>query len=878
VEIERINERWSSLIGALTLVSPFWSLHENERDKNGVKKLLVWFLKSVKTSGIDWVHKRLGSMYDYSRHLSGAPVEESTRPEIDSGTPGFSRDGTFKGSPFFKNTSWHLLNATDKEGWTIEAHWAFSLGKRARGFPTQNERIKSLLKFKKRTLTPSPEGLEVKEPYLFAKEYVKGFNPNRVRNAMNIHISDSTAACLEYPRLKGGRHQFHKDCVDKMCQSYAVFRTTDEPLYLPSGKELKIDPIFLKEFDGETILNGSILVQQLGNSGMMIEFAFSYCRSDPDIPFRCTTEPYAVFDGEDEIFAIYTEKPQYECTDPTFLVPNESRMDTVDDDGGKARVIGVTKACLIDLQHIFRTAITALLNCDYSVPSLSDEGLGKTADRLLLPDPPFDSADLTAATDNSPIEEVRALGLGAVEQMEESGMVPQWLIGNLKPILECSLRPTLVQGPVWWPKNRKGDFPFTTKRSVPMGQAHSWVLLCLGQLYHRKRTSSGQKLERKVICGDDSCSSGGTIESYLGFRDSLRSSGYEISNGTDVISNLCIQYTEKLTVLIESGERRFLRNVRYPPVKSLLSKVPPTRAPQVRGSREKTTISTRGAAAQSATLWLNLPFSIEGYAERVRHAATVLSLFANHALIKKAKKYDIPLWLPREFGGLGFPHPDGKPLSHVRPFFLKGLSSLLSDNRNLDYILNFRTLGSHWHTPVRSIASQETRRLTDSWVGSVFTMGRKITQLPDLQASTDLSLWERPVWLDVQQFYELVFNEPLEKNNWDQYDRLKNYLFESTGLKWVPIKQVLDHIEATFRNEHLFMDATKKEPDVPSFGRVSKRVHQFYKSIIRKQPNPNWRSYRSKTTEDLLNVLHWRQNLVLVCANLPGLEKLKSKY
>jgi hypothetical protein len=311
-----------------------------------------------------------------------------------------------------------------------------------------------------------------------------------------------------------------------------------------------------------------------------------------------------------------------------------------------------------------------------------------------------------------------------------------------------------------------------------------------------------------------------------------------------------------------------------------LDKVPPTRAPQKRGIREKSFKSSRGPAAASATNFVSLPFSKKGYDDKVRRVARVLSLFANYSIIKRGKDLDLPTYLPREFGGMGYVHPDDRSFSHIRPFFLKGLSSLLSDNRNLNYILNFRTLGSFWFHPSNNAGADEAKRLYDSWVGSVFTMNRKVLYKHDLVRSMDNKIWERPSWLDVTQFYFETFGTNLETGDWSNYDRLKDYLFETTGFKWYPIKEVLDHVETNFRMENLFYGGpTVPSEEVPSLPCVSKRVHRFYRNLLKDQPpSPDWRKLRSSTSKEVFDILHWRQNLVLVASHLPLLENFKSRW
>jgi len=382
-----------------------------------------------------------------------------------------------------------------------------------------------------------------------------------------------------------------------------------------------------------------------------------------------------------------------------------------------------------------------------------------------------------------------------------------------------------------------------------------------------------------TVCGDDTATSGGTLVQSLAYRASLRQSGYEVSTGTDIISHEAVQYTEQLWVRKEVDGKCALKRVDSPYVKSLVSKSPSSRGPQLRGVREKTTHIGRGLAQTSATFWISLPFSTRDFTELVRKVARLYSLYSNNGILKRGKELDIPIYLPAEFGGLAFSHPTGANLAHTRPFFQRGVSSLISENRNIEYILAFRSLGSIWTDSPHNKVLQEKRRLLESWTSSVFTSNRKVRGEHDLERSKDFSIWERPCWVDVIEISK-HFGIELIQNDWNSYDKVKSLLKEKTGINWFPIKEALDHVEAGFRNEALFRADQPGGTDlVPSLSFVSKKVHLFYKKRLEAYPPPpSWREIKNKSINELLEVLHWRQNLVLVAGGLPRLEKLVSRW
>jgi hypothetical protein len=324
-------------------------------------------------------------------------------------------------------------------------------------------------------------------------------------------------------------------------------------------------------------------------------------------------------------------------------------------------------------------------------------------------------------------------------------------------------------------------------------------------------------------------------------------------------------------------EKTKLVQIAVPFVKSLVSKNLSSRAPQKRGKREKLSHTSRGSAMTSATLSINLPLSEEGWVEKVRKSARLYSLYSNYRISERAKALDLPLYVPVEFGGLGFSHPTDKGLRHTRPFYLKGISSLISENRNIDYILSFRTLGSYWFISREDEVEKETKILWESWVSSVFESNRKVRGEHDLELSKDMSLWGRPCWVDVIEIGS-QFNLELEVGDWKTYDLIKSLLKEKTGINWFPIKEILDHVEAGFRNEVLFRKRQDTEVSVPSLSLVSKRVHRFYQNRLNSYPPRDWRSLKDKNVSELLDILHWRQNLVLVSEGLPRLENFSSRW
>jgi hypothetical protein len=237
-------------MGSLSLVNPNAALFKREANQRGLYRLFRWFLKSLVHCGQDWLDERLKAMFEFSRHVSGLPIPESSKPSIPSGTPGFDESQQFVGYSFFRNTSWKILNKIPTElGWEVEAHWTFSLGKRAMGFPTGSKRVKSVLKFWKRTRSSHDPPKEVRDKArTFAYEYANRFDSRRIRANMNIHISYTKSSCWEVSRGKGGRNRFNQIRLNEFDDCWWII-PKGKTIFGPSGRVL-IDP-----FDDEWIIH-----------------------------------------------------------------------------------------------------------------------------------------------------------------------------------------------------------------------------------------------------------------------------------------------------------------------------------------------------------------------------------------------------------------------------------------------------------------------------------------------------------------------------------------------------------------------------------------------------------------------------------------------
>jgi len=766
-------------------------------------------------------------------------------------------------------------------------HAAFSSGKRAMGFPTNEKKIAAIRKFVSGTQEEIPisdEILDQAEDFMFDK-VVRRLDRSTIARHMKPHISYSSSSCLEENYASGGRICW---CAKRLAafSEDTLWYIQNEDLYGPSGKLLirKDDPlIFLDDIKtrynlmGEPIalsyaLSGGTARVIWGDEAILLELSVWLAHLEPTIPFSVHPHSYWIeCDGESG-FPLTRERP-YFTTDPA--VPLTMRLDTVDDDGAKARVLGLSSAMLVHLGHLLRTVLTAIMKADPTIPTMSSKG--KKIRNLLEPRGTLDSKDLTAATDTTSFTLSRRLAMGAVKGLRHLNLIPSWLDENIFALVDLLIRPQIILEPIWSRNDFPGKFPFITKRSIPMGMPHSWPLLNFDQQFQLERAIRTCGLNTRSIdrtfCGDDSATSGGTRELSETVRRCLEEVGYVLSKGTDIVSESVVQYTEQIWVIV--GGR--WKEISPPMVKSLCPKAPSTRLPQMRHLAVMTTGSSRGPASSTTLSFASFPLSTPEWMRDLKKASTLFVLNSNWDLIVRAKKLGLPIYFPKEFGGMGFTHPSLNSLSHVPTLFLRGASIILRDDRSIDFVKSLRTLGSFWTLPVnKSMAEVQAYDLTSSWIESVFTPNRKATTMLDLTTTCFPDQFAPSSHVDVEQIAEIL-GIPCSLGDWDAYDSVKVALREITGSPWFPITEAIDHVEHMFSRDLMFLN--KQKPEVPQLSEVSRRIIKFYQKINRDDPySYDYRKLRKEDAGVLMSRYRWNRNRFLVYGGIEALRTLNSRY
>jgi len=886
---QRVNERWASLMGSLTITNPVAALKVKRCDLRCILRLYTWVVRSVSHSGIDWLDTRLKAVYEYSRYCAGAPKACSAPPEIPSGVPGRRRDGHFEGLPLFRWTSWWSLCGVvpSAPNWSLESHSCFSSGKRAMGFPTMEKKIAAIRKFCSRVQTPVniPESvLDEAEGFMYHK-VTRTLERSDLLRHMHPHVSYSSSSCLEKSFAAGGRIAW---CAEQLqtFSSEVVWFIQNQDLYGPSGKLLirRDDPLIFagenkarydlmgNEINNCYSLSGSTARVVLGDHKILLELSIWAVHLDPSVPFSVHPHTHWIHAYDEAGFPFAGERPYY-SVEPD--IPLTTRIDTVDDDGAKARVIGISSAPLIHLGHLVRTVLTAVMKADATIPTMSSKG--KKISKLLRPRGVFDSKDLTAATDTTSFELARRLAMGAVKGLRKLNVIPAWLDENILVLVDLFLRPQTVLEPSWAQGRFPGIFPFVTKRSIPMGMPHSWPCLNFDQQFQLERAIRICHLDTRSIdrtfCGDDSATSGGTEELSLVVRDCLREVGYSLSVGTDIISDSVVQYTEQIWVVVKGS----WREISPPMVKSLCPKEPPTRLPQLRHRSMMTTGSSRGPASSTTMSFASLPLSEPSWVEKVKRASALFVINSNWELIRHARSLGLPVYFPKEFGGMGFSHPAGNSLAHVPTLFLRGAAIILKDDRSIGFIKSIRTLGSFWTLPVEpSAAEAQAFALATSWIDSVFEENRKATSLVDLEESCSPDQWAPMSYVDVEQIGD-VLGVPCPLGDWEAYDSVKKRLREITGFPWFPISEAIDHVERSFAEGLMFLE--KQKPELPQLGYVAKRVFKYYRKITSEDPHQyDFKRLRKEDATILMERYRWHKNRFLVYGGIELLRTLKSKF
>jgi hypothetical protein len=185
-------------------------------------------------------------------------------------------------------------------------------------------------------------------------------------------------------------------------------------------------------------------------------------------------------------------------------------------------------------------------------------------------------------------------------------------------------------------------------------------------------------------CGDDQISLSGVLEALI-FENLLPLSGAIISPGVHFRSRSFGIYTKQFCRINRSD--RSVSFVDILRIRSLTT--PDSRLP---GKKEIPPSWSRGSAAAKELSWW---YTSEGHGKRIYRSSCLFLHWTYHEFLRYCHILGIEIFLPQSFGGLGYPHPEGK----AKIFSGKTkrmLSIILRNDLSISHLLSSTHLGSIW--------------------------------------------------------------------------------------------------------------------------------------------------------------------------------------
>jgi len=290
--------------------------------------------------------------------------------------------------------------------------------------------------------------------------------------------------------------------------------------------------------------------------------------------------------------------------------------------GCKARVITAMETGLTSRGHVLRDVFWPLVEAE-PVFALSDESEQAAIQRLkVCSEMRFVSTDLTAATDYAPFVVARAVWQAVTSGLVDAGvMTLHEATDVVEEISEYHLGPHVVESKV------VGEFQ--TSRGWLMGHPLTWFTL---SWLHFGAAALTVGTHGIAIKGDDAVAVGtpDQLDSYMRMLERL---GMVINRSKTFVSRRAVVFCER-TYTLHKGVFKPLRDI------SVKTLVAPSTEGLGRLARDIETLNdtTRRRACRIA--WRNT---------------------AQVGLLTQAKRYGVPLSLPRELGGLGLPRRGGLP-------------------------------------------------------------------------------------------------------------------------------------------------------------------------------------------------------------------------
>jgi hypothetical protein len=317
------------------------------------------------------------------------------------------------------------------------------------------------------------------------------------------------------------------------------------------------------------------------------------------------------------------------------------------------------------------------------------------------PDPCL-SLDLSQATDTFDRRLCKELVSGLIESIAtvepmayktccflEQVAVPDWLITFRE----------------WRAMGLDKDFELQSVRGIMMGTPISWLVLNLYNKFCREVALTAFRLDISwrecvatrpilpsnipftVFCGDDCATRGPEPELNI-FVDILETSGAVPSPGVNSISTEFATFTELFFI----AEGIDFKLIPVPKLKCFAPKMFASRLPR---EKEIPAEWTRGTASSSQISYC----STDEYFKTKVPILRRLPFIHNRRFVDLCRKLGLPVYLGREFGGLGYYHRPGR---NDPPKLLRAVAILTKHDQSLGTYLDLRSLGSVWDINSRS--------------------------------------------------------------------------------------------------------------------------------------------------------------------------------
>jgi len=830
----RLRDTWLSISGFLEIISPGLvkglSLTPRlyQETRSGILKLYRWLLRSWCFQGGDWTLSRVASLCDWALYYS---IESDySRPEVESGTIGATRDGWVL-FPWAKGVLRGLLLPTkgpySPEGASSERNsfHLYTLYSVKGGLPVPSqEKCKKSLELHQETTTSggvTSEGLlNLAED--FAELYRSEFPPS----SRAITLTNTSSSTYDFSRREGGRAAFVRGVLSETLEGLKC-RTHYIGSHTAIGGYWDFLPAFLEGPESNMILRDYsvlFLLERARGMGFVPEPVGDLIEGEP-YTGRYRSPPTISLDG-------FEPKPY-----PTRAV-------AVEEQGNKARVVTPADSVVATLLHLVRTYCYSSLKKDPEVGTISGEGtlvsFMKRANKAL------------EKADDEFLEKrvVMSLDLSRATDTFHQDLITRLCRGYLKdpttPSVVRILSP-LATSPM---EVEYEDLDTSvTNRGIAMANPSSWFFLNLFNRFFWELSGAllrafprlsvkgilkeveGGRLKDVTFrgtpgdpltsrCGDDQISFT-TAKRALLFEGLLPMGGAIISPGVHAKSRNLGTYTKQVCILDRVQKRfRFLDILR---VRSLST--PDSRLP---GKKEVPPSWSRGIAASKELAWWKDPV----------YAGACTYLHWRYAeFLRLVISLKIEPWVPRKFGGLEYPHYK-RELKFLSPKTPRMISILLRADYNVSNLLSMERLGGLWDPQY----SGDLGRKSDEVVSAVL-------------AQCDFTHIERA------RADGLLDGVPVEVYpQWWTLTPIEEKLKESS---WFPLKDFLQDLRGLVQGQLSWNSELPAIQKVPSLRAVARKFHKLRQEILSRDTY-QYQDLQSSTFDELCKRLDWKTKVVFV--------------